>query len=190
MLFLVKYSRLDISNSVRELSKANNKANYAHYKQMLRAVKSVINTKNRMLKLGLQKRKWEFKCMCDCNYAGDKDNRLNVTGYCIYVNGCLVLLKSRAQRSQILSCTEAEYVGLSEICSEILFVRMIMEFFEEKVKYPITVYYDNVGAICLAYNEKILRRTKHVDTRTHFVQNYIENGTIKKFALNVQNMRK
>ena len=45
MLFLVKYSRLDISNSVRKLSKANNKANYAHYKQMLRAVKYVINTK-------------------------------------------------------------------------------------------------------------------------------------------------
>ena len=39
MLFLVKYSRPDIANSVRELSKANNKANYAHYKQMLRAVK-------------------------------------------------------------------------------------------------------------------------------------------------------
>ena len=43
MLFLVKYSSTDISNSVRELSKANNKANYAHYKQMLRFVKYVIN---------------------------------------------------------------------------------------------------------------------------------------------------
>ena len=38
MLFLVKYSRPDIANTVRELSKVNNKANYAHCKQMLRAV--------------------------------------------------------------------------------------------------------------------------------------------------------
>jgi len=56
---------------------------------------------------------------------------------------------------------------------------MMMEFLGEKVKYPITVYCDNVGAIYLAYNEKISRRTKHVDTRTHFVRNYVENGTIK-----------
>ena len=39
MLFLVKYSRPDIANAVWELSKVNNKTNYAHYKQILRAVK-------------------------------------------------------------------------------------------------------------------------------------------------------
>ena len=108
MLFLVKYSRPDIANSVRELSKANNNANYAHYEQMLRAIKYVINTKNRMLKFIPENKgeKWEFKCMCDSDYAGDKDNRLSLTGYCIYVNGCLVSWKCRAQRSQILSSTE------------------------------------------------------------------------------------
>ena len=173
MLFLVKYSRPDISNSVRELSKANNKANYAYYTQMLRVVKYVINTRNRMLKLIPENKgeKWEFKCMCNSDYAGDKDNRLSVIGYCIYVSGCLVSWKSRAQRSQTLSSTEAEYVALSEICNEILFRRMIMEFLGEKVKYPITVFSNNVGAIYLAYNKKISRRTKHVYTRTHFVQN-------------------
>ena len=31
--------------------------------------------------------KWVCKFMCDSNYVGDKDNRLSVTGYCIYVNG-------------------------------------------------------------------------------------------------------
>ena len=69
--------------------------------------------------------------MCDSDYAKDKDNRLSVTGYCIYVNRCLVSWKSRAQRSQTPSSTEAEYLALSEICSEILFVRMIMEFLGE-----------------------------------------------------------
>ena len=92
MLFLVKYSRPDISNAVRELSKANNKANFAHYKQMLQAVKYVINIKNRMLKYMPERegKKWEFKCMCNSNYAGDKDNCLSMRGYCIYVNRCLV----------------------------------------------------------------------------------------------------
>ena len=100
MLFLIKYSRPDISNAVRELSKSNNKANYSHYKEMLRAVNYVIKTRNRMLKFmpTLEKDKLEFKCMCDSDYAGNKDNRLSVTGYCIYINGCLISWKSRAQK--------------------------------------------------------------------------------------------
>ena len=48
MLYLVKYLRPDIVKAVRELSKVNNKANYANYKQMLRGVKYVLNMRNRM----------------------------------------------------------------------------------------------------------------------------------------------
>ena len=38
---------------------------------------------------------------------------------------------------------------------------------------------DNVGAIYQANNAKISNWTKHVDTRIHFVRNYIEDNTIK-----------
>ena len=56
---------------------------------------------------------------------------------------------------------------------------MILEFLDEKIEYTITVYCNNVGAIYLAYNAKISNRTKHVDTRTHFVHHYVEDGMIK-----------
>ena len=48
---------------------------------MLRAVNYVLKTRNRMLKFmpTSVKDKWEFKCMCDSDYAGDKHNRLSVT---------------------------------------------------------------------------------------------------------------
>ena len=38
---------------------------------------------------------------------------------------------------------------------------------------------DNVGAIFLAYNNKNSQLTKHVDTRAHYVRQYVENGTVK-----------
>ena len=38
LLFLVKYSRPDISNAVRELSKANLGPKPAHYKNLLRTI--------------------------------------------------------------------------------------------------------------------------------------------------------
>ena len=49
------------------------------------------------------------------DYAGDKDNMLSVTGYRVYVNGCRISLKSRAQRGHALSSTEAEYVAVEGI---------------------------------------------------------------------------
>ena len=92
LLFLIQYSRQDIDNAVIELLKVNDKANQAHYKQMLHIVKYVINTKNEMLNLRPERKdlKWTFKCLCDSDYTGDKDTRSSVTGYCVYVNDCLI----------------------------------------------------------------------------------------------------
>ena len=56
---------------------------------------------------------------------------------------------------------------------------MILEFLGEKIEFPITVYFVNVGAINLAYNAKVSNRTKHVDTRTHIGRHYVEDGMIK-----------
>ena len=49
LLFLVKFSRPDISNAVRELSKANLVPNSAHFKKLLKMIKYVIETKQRAL---------------------------------------------------------------------------------------------------------------------------------------------
>ena len=50
LLFLTKFSRPDIANAERELSKVNNCANLAHFKEMLRTVKFVLDTRNWMLR--------------------------------------------------------------------------------------------------------------------------------------------
>ena len=56
----------------------------------------------------------------------------------------------------------------------------MLEFLVEEINYPpITVYCDYVGAIYLSYNAKISNRTKHVNTRIHFVRNNVEDNTIK-----------
>ena len=102
-----------------------------------------------------------------------------MTEYCVYVNDCLISWKSRAQQCNSLSSIEAEYVALSEACYEILIVKQVLTFLGEGINYPITVYCDNVGAIHLACNAKISNRTKHVDTKIHFVRNYVEDNTIK-----------
>ena len=64
-----------------------------------------------------------------------------------------------------LSSTEAEYVAVSDICMEIMFIRMILEFLGVRVRMPIAVHCDNIGTIFLSYNARISQRTKHIDTK-------------------------
>ena len=93
--------------------------------------------------------------------------------------GVAIAWKARAQRGVTLSSTEAEYVAISEVCREILFVAQILEFLNVKVKRPIVVRVDNVGAIYMANNQTTSQRTKHVDVRYHFVREYIEDGMVQ-----------
>ena len=184
LLYLVKFSRPDISNSVRELTKAMDCANETHYKALTRVLKYVMSTSDLGLKYDSGtmvnfKGVWKIVAYCDSDFAGDKNTRRSVTGFCIYIGDSLISWKARAQKSVTLSSTEAEYVAVSEVCAEIIFIKYLLEFVEVNVEYPITVMCDNVGAIFLSNNAKNSNRTKHVDIRAHFVRQYVEDGIIK-----------
>ena len=84
-----------------------------------------------------------------------------------------------------LSSSEAEYVAISEVCAEIMFLKQILEFLKIQVTLPIIVRADNVGAIYLAHNAVSGPRMKHVDIRYHFVRDYIEEGVIKTLRVRV-----
>ena len=56
---------------------------------------------------------------------------------------------------------------------------MILTFLGKKINYPIIVRCDNIGAIFLAHNTKTSHRTKNIDTRYHFVREYVEDNVLK-----------
>ena len=78
-----------------------------------------------------------------------------------------------------LSSIEAEYVAVSEVCTYIMFVKMIMEFLGLELERPITIHCDNVGAIFMENSAKASLRTKHIAVRYHFKREYIVNGTVE-----------
>jgi len=70
---------------------------------------------------------WKLEAYCDIDSSGDCDTQLSMTGYIIHVLGVPVTWKSRAQRSVMLSSTKAKYVAVSEVCTEILFIKQVLE---------------------------------------------------------------
>ena len=97
----------------------------------------------------------------------------------IYVNGCLIAWKSKGQKSVTLSSTEAEYVAISELSTEILFIAGVMKFLGMEITYPIEINVDNISTIYLSKNATTGNCTKHVDTRYQFVWEYIKKGIVK-----------
>ena len=124
-------------------------------KELLRTLKYVVKASNKVLKLEQTKPKnnmGKLRGICDSAYTPDPETRRSVTGYRIYVMDCLVSWKSQSQKSVNLSSTETEYVAMSELVQEIMFLRQVMEFLGMKIKYPIIINCDNVGDIFIAEN--------------------------------------
>ncbi len=124
LLYLTKHSRPDLSNSTRELSKVMDGATPAHMKELKRIIKYVLNTPNVRLRIEptMDEQQWHLKALCDSDFAADKDTRISVTGYVVYFLGVPVAWKSKGMKSVVLSTTEAEYVSISEVVKEIIFI--------------------------------------------------------------------
>ena len=76
------------------------------YKQLLH--KAYIKQK-------LKEQKLIIEGFCNSNYAEYQNTRKSVSGYVIYVMGCLLAWKSKSKKSVTLPSSEAEYVAIIDI---------------------------------------------------------------------------
>jgi hypothetical protein len=173
LLYSTKYSRPDTSNIIRELSKCMNAATWGSYQELLRVIKFIDDTKSFGLKV-IPKLdndfSWNLKVFCDSDWEGDPETKVSVTGFVITLSDIPVCWRSKSQKGVTLSSTEAEYVAISEAVKEVKFIYHLLCDFHIKVKLPIIIKTDNIGAIFLTENSLTGVRTRHVDTRYHFIR--------------------
>ena len=181
LLYLVKYSRPDISNAVRELSKGMKEATPDAMKELMRVIKFVLSTKNLGLKMQPKPviDKWQVVVYSDSDWGGDPETRGSVTGIAVFVNGCIVSWVSKAQKAVSLSSSEAEWYALSEAAKEVKFIAQILLTMDIPVQIPIVVRVDNVGAIFMSESHSTKSKTKHIDIRHNFVRQYVDEGFLK-----------
>ena len=70
-------------------------------------------------------------------------------------------------------------MAASEAVKDILFVIQVLESLNIVVEKPVTVRVDNMGAIFMSGNNSSSARTRHVDTRWHFVRELVEDKVIE-----------
>ena len=168
---------------MRELSKVMNKPTPYAMKELMRVIKYLFNTKDYGLKMHPSKLTsdglFQLMLYSDSDWAGDKETRTSVTGYSIFLQGCPISWKSKAQSSVTLSSSEAELMALSEATKEIRFIYELLTSMDVKVRLPIICRVDNVGAIFMAENVTATPKSKHIDTRAKFVTQFVVDGFLK-----------
>jgi hypothetical protein len=70
---------------------------------------------------------------------------------------------ARKQTILAFSTAEAEYIALTAVMREILYLQALIVELYEPVIPPISVYCDNQGAVTLTTNNKFHAHTKHID---------------------------
>ena len=80
----------------------------------------------------------------------------------------------------------AEYMALSLAVKELLWIYMLLKTIGINVEKPCVVYEDNRACIKIANNSSVMKCSKHIDIRHHFLRELIEQGLIKLTPVSTQ----
>ena len=185
LLHMMRWSRPDTLNAVRELSKNMEVASEAHLKAMQRTMRYCLATPERGLLLK-PNGKWngdpnyEFVILgrSDANYATDTATRRSVSGISVFLNGAPVVMKCNGQKSVTLSTAESELAAGTSCAQEMLYVMRVMESLGLKVKKPMILEMDSKAAVDLANNWSVGGRTRHVEVKQYFLRELKEENII------------
>lgn len=120
----------------------------------------------------------EPKCYTDASYAQEYD-RKSRSGYIFFVFGCPVIWYSKKQSVTALSSTEAELYALVEGIKEASWMRSFLAELGFNHNKPMVLEQDNQSVIAIAANPIHHARIKHMEVKTYFVRENVENGLIK-----------
>ena len=91
---------------------------------------------------------------------------------------------SKKQSIVALSTCEAEYIAAASCVCHAIWLRKLMEDLQQKQSEATRIFVDNKSAIALAKNPVHHERSKHIDTRFHFIREHIKEGDVELVHVN------
>ena len=158
LLHMSRWSRPEVQNAVRELSRHGSMPTEAHIKAMHQNMDYCQVTPNRGWLLKPEQKwdgrdrsfKFRISSMADSDYAKCVKTRRSVSVYSTLLEGAPVSVKSTMQRVVALSVTEAETIAGVQCAQDMLYVKRVLEGMGLAVELPMVLRIDNSRAVVLA----------------------------------------
>lgn len=177
-------TRPDICVSVIKLSMHLENPTVGHWMQAKRVLRYLAGTMNKGIEYPKNISKLHLWAHTDSDWAGCKTTRRSTSGYAVFLNQGPICWKSKMQSIVALSSCEAEYISLVECIKEILWLLQHFKVLGVTLESPVIIGIDNLAALALAKNPVLHEKTKHIDTRHHFIRQAIHDGLIKLQYIN------
>ena len=177
LMYIMIGSRPDICYALTYLSRFQDCASDVHWAHLKRLLRYLKGTTKLCLQYQINKAP-TILTYVDSDWANDIEERKSTTGFIIKVYENTVIWASKKQKIVTLSSTEAEYVAACTAACETVWVINTLASLKIDVNRPVTMYEDNLACIMISKNPET-RRTKHFDTKYHFLRELVSGKEIK-----------
>eukprot|EP00253_Pinus_taeda_P018666 PITA_18666 len=176
-LMYLKATRPDIMYAVSLISRFMERPKEAHWQVAKRILRYVKGTKMFGILYNVSEHS-DLVGYTDSDWAGSVDDRKSTSGYVFHMGSGAISWASKKQSIVALSTAEAEYVAATAAaCQAVWMRRMLRSLGQEQAKATV-IFCDNSSAIALSRNSVFHTRTKHIDTRFHYIKELVNNGEI------------
>ena len=121
----------------------------------------------------------DFNAFSDSDWAGDPHDHHSLSGYMFKIARGAVAWSLKKQPSTALSSTEGEYMALTHVAKEVIWIHQFLGEVRFPPTIPITLLGDNQGALALTINPAFHAHTKHIQVHHHFIRDCITNQDVK-----------
>ncbi|XP_028086227.1 uncharacterized protein LOC114287147 [Camellia sinensis] len=123
----------------------------------------------------------EYKLVgyCDSDWAGNLDNRKNTTGFLFFLGNTAFTWSSKNQLIVALSTCEPKYIVATSCTCHAIWLRNFMKDLQFAQEEATEILVDKQSTITFAKNPVFHDRSKHIDTRYHFVKECIAKKEVQ-----------
>ncbi|RVW31691.1 Retrovirus-related Pol polyprotein from transposon TNT 1-94 [Vitis vinifera] len=175
LMYAMVCTRPDIAHAVGVVSRFMSRPGKQHWeavKWILRYLKGSLDTCLCFTGASLK-----LQGYVDADFAGDIDSRKSTTGFVFTLGGTAISWTSNLQKIVTLSTTEAEYVAATEAGKEMIWLHGFLGELGKKQEMGI-LHSDSQSAIFLAKNSAFHSKSKHIQTKYHFIRYLVEDKLV------------
>lgn len=115
----------------------------------------------------------------DSDWAGNFDDSKSTSGFLFFLGNTAFTWSSKKQPIVTLSTCEAEYVAATSCVCHAIWLRSILKELHMALEEATEIFVDNKSAIDLAKNPVYHDRSKHINTRYHFIRECIARKDVQ-----------
>jgi transposase InsO family protein len=187
IMYAATISRPDLAYPANLLARFISKWSMAHYKAAKHLLRYIRGTTDLCLTYDTDAGKRIALGYADADWGGCLNTRRSTTGYVFKTFGGIVAWRSRRQPTVALSTAEAEIMATVDAGKQAIWLKRLLEDLGYPVSEPLCVLNDNMGAVSLSHHPGNHDRTKHIDMRHHWLQEKVEDKTLKVEHVSTEN---